>query len=99
MFQRNSGHQEERKMTSFMCRRDFVTRGLAAASGLLSASSAFAAKGLVNTADQAGRPIATKAASNSNRPLILPSGREYVSASDPMARKKPLLGKKIAVLV
>ena len=86
-------------MNSFMCRRDFVTRGLVAASGLLSAAAPFAAKGIVNTADQTGRPIAPKATSNPDGPLTLPSGHEYVIALDPMAREKPLLGKKIAVLV
>jgi protease I len=85
-------------MNSFICRRDFV-KGSVAASALLSASKAFDGKPFANAADEINHPIAAKAVSSLREPLILPNGREYISALDPMAKEKPFLGKKIAVLV
>ncbi len=85
-------------MGSLIRRRDFI-KGSVAASTVLSASSVMSAKEFAYAADEIGGPITTKGASSFQRPPILPNGREYVSALDPMTKEKPLLGKKIAVLV
>jgi len=85
-------------MNTLICRRDFV-KGSVAAGALVSASSAFGANQLA-TGNEIDQPIAPQPSGCFDAPrLILPSGREYSSATDPLAKEKPLLGKKIAVLV
>jgi protease I len=85
-------------MNTLICRRDFV-KGSVAASAIVSASSAFGANGLARAVNGIDEPLARRAAGSFDGPLILPSGGEYSPATDPLAKEKPLLGKKVAVLV
>jgi len=83
-------------MASFIRRRDFIKGSVAGA--VLSASTTLGQEAFAQAVGVDG-PIARAETPNCAGPVILPNGRQYVAALDPMAKQKPLLGKKIAVLV